>query len=108
MKKFEQILADYEQAEIDILKKVKEVFLDVNDIAPKFNATISTTYSKLNGNSVIMYHEKLILADFYMNFKINIRKMFEHLYFLFFINRKNMKNIKLKFEKRTNANSFTE
>jgi len=63
MKKFEQILADYEQAEIDILKKVKEVFIDVKDIAPKFNATISTTYSKLNGNSVIMHHEKIILAD---------------------------------------------
>lgn len=63
MKKFEQILTDYEQAEIDILKKVKEVFIDVKDIAPKFNATISTTYSKLNGNSVIMHHEKVILAD---------------------------------------------
>lgn len=63
MKKFEQILAEYEQAEIDILKKVKEAFIDVKDIAPKFNATISTTYSKLNGNSVIMHHEKVILAD---------------------------------------------
>lgn len=113
MKKFEQILTDYEQAEIDILKKVKEVFIDVKDIAPKFNATISTTYSKLNGNSVIMYHEKLILADLtrmdkkpltdYEEFLINFskfieeNKIFRQDYFLKIIHKDNI-GIKKRFK----------
>lgn len=63
MKNFDNILNEYEQIEKELLRKVKEQFIDVNSVAPKFNATKSTTYSKLNGNTVLLHHEKLILAE---------------------------------------------
>lgn len=63
MKKIEKLLYGYQQAEIEMLQKVKDLLLDVNDIAPKINATVSTTYSKLNGNCAILHHEKLIIAE---------------------------------------------
>lgn len=63
MKNFDKILNEYEQIEKELLRKVKEQFIEVNSVAPKFNTTKSTTYSKLNGNTVLLHHEKLILAE---------------------------------------------
>lgn len=113
MKKFENLLFKYEQTEKEILQKVRELDLDAKDIAIKIDATVSTTYSKLNGRSAILHHEKLILADIikidkkpltdYEEFLTNLskfieeNKIFKQAYFLAIIQKDNI-GIKKRFK----------
>jgi hypothetical protein len=113
MKKFEILLINYEQAEKDILQKVRDLDLDVKDIAKKIDATVSTTYSKLNGRSAILHHENLILADIikfenkpltnYEEYLTNLssfieeNKIFKQVYFLSIIQKDNI-GIKKRFK----------
>lgn len=63
MKKFENILADYKAVKAEIEQKIKFADLDVNDVSKKLEASVSTTYSKLNGGNGLIHKDYIILSD---------------------------------------------
>lgn len=113
MKVFEQLLQKYNQSKEEIFSKIKDADLDVKDVSKKINASVSTTYSKLNGNADLLHQDYVIIADIlkidtvnlrnYADFLISIstfietNKMFRQDYFLNIIDKDNI-GIKKRFK----------
>lgn len=113
MKKFENILNDYNATKQKIQDRVKVTDFEIKDIARRLEVSVSTAYSKLNGGDVMIHKDFLVLADllnidkkplleyytFLESFSkfIEENKLFKQLYFLGIIEKDNI-GIKKRFK----------
>lgn len=113
MRKFENILNDYNATKQKIQDRIKVTDFEIKDIARRLEVSVSTAYSKLNGGDVMIHKDFLILADllsidkkplieystFLESFSkfIEENKLFKQLYFLGIIDKDNI-GIKKRFK----------
>ena len=113
MRKFENILNDYNATKQKIQNRIKVTDFEIKDIARRLEVSVSTDYSKLNGGDVMIYKDFLVLADllnidkkplleyytFLESFSkfIEENKLFKQLYFLGIIEKDNI-GIKKRFK----------
>ena len=113
MRKFENILNDYNATKQKIQDRIKVTDFEIKDIARRLEVSVSTTYSKLNGGDVMIHKDFLVLADllnidkkplieyytFLESFSkfIEENKLFKQLYFLGIIDKDNI-GIKKRFK----------
>lgn len=113
MRKFENILNDYNTTKQKIQDRIKVTDFEIKDIARRLEVSVSTAYSKLNGGDVMIHKDFLILADllsidkkplieyytFLESFSkfIEENKLFKQLYFLGIIDKDNI-GIKKRFK----------
>ncbi|MFN3852187.1 MAG: hypothetical protein ACK4NY_22320 [Spirosomataceae bacterium] len=113
MRKFENILNDYNATKQKIQDRIKVTDFEIKDIARRLEVSVSTAYSKLNGGDVMIYKDFLVLADllnidkkplleyytFLESFSkfIEENKLFKQLYFLGIIEKDNI-GIKKRFK----------
>lgn len=112
MRKFENILNDYNATKQKIQVRIKVTDFEIKDIARRLEVSVSTAYSKLNGGDVMIHKDFLVLADllnidkkplleyytFLESFSkfIEENKLFKQLYFLGIIEKDNI-GIKKRF-----------
>ncbi|GAB2621342.1 hypothetical protein GCM10027035_16860 [Emticicia sediminis] len=113
MRKFENILNDYNATKQKIQDRIKVTDFEIKDIARRLEVSVSTAYSKLNGGDVMIHKDFLVLADllnidkkplleyytFLESFSkfIEENKLFKQLYFLGIIEKDNI-GIKKRFK----------
>lgn len=113
MRKFENILNDYNATKQMIQDRIKVTDFEIKDIARRLEVSVSTAYSKLNGGDVMIHKDFLVLADllnidkkplveyytFLESFSkfIEENKLFKQLYFLGIIEKDNI-GIKKRFK----------
>ena len=113
MRKFENILNDYNATKQKIQDRIKVTDFEIKDIARRLEVSVSTAYSKLNGGDVMIHKDFLVLADllnidkkplleyytFLESFSkfIEENKLFKQLYFLGIIDKDNI-GIKKRFK----------
>ncbi|WP_305952689.1 hypothetical protein [Emticicia oligotrophica] len=113
MRKFENILDDYNATKQKIQDSIKVTDFEIKDIARRLEVSVSTAYSKLNGGDVMIHKDFLVLADllnidkkplaeyytFLESFSkfIEENKLFKQLYFLGIIDKDNI-GIKKRFK----------
>lgn len=113
MRKFENILNDYNTTKQKIQDRIKVTDFEIKDIARRLEVSVSTAYSKLNGGDVMIHKDFLVLADllnidkkplleyytFLESFSkfIEENKLFKQLYFLGIIEKDNI-GIKKRFK----------
>lgn len=113
MRKFENILNDYNVTKQKIQDRIKVTDFEIKDIARRLEVSVSTAYSKLNGGDVMIYKDFVVLADllnidkkplieyyiFLESFSkfIEENKLFKQLYFLGIIDKDNI-GIKKRFK----------
>lgn len=113
MRKFENILHDYNATKQQIQERIRVTDFDVKDVSKKLGVSVSTTYSKLNGGDVMIHKDYLVLADLlnmdkkplieYYTFLESFSKfieendLFKQLYFLGIIEKDNI-GIKKRFK----------
>lgn len=113
MRKFENILNDYNATKQKIQDRIKITDFEIKDIARRLEVSVSTAYSKLNGGDVMIHKDFLVLADllnidkkplleyytFLESFSkfIEENKLFKQLYFLGIIEKDNI-GIKKRFK----------
>jgi hypothetical protein len=110
---FEQLLQKYILAKEQVYANMKVADLDVKDISKMLDSSISTAYSKLNGNADLLHQDYIIIAEIlkmdtthlknYADFLIRLstfiqtNKMFRQDYFLNIIEKDNI-GIKKRFK----------
>lgn len=113
MRKFENILNDYNATKQKIQDRTKVTDFEIKDIAKRLEVSVSTAYSKLNGGDVMIHKDFVVLADllnidkkplieyyiFLESFSkfIEENKLFKQLYFLGIIDKDNI-GIKKRFK----------
>ncbi|WP_435357689.1 hypothetical protein [Emticicia sp. SJ17W-69] len=113
MRKFENILNDYNATKQKIQDRIKVTDFEIRDIAKRLDVSVSTAYSKLNGGDIMIHKDFLVLADllnidkkpiveyytFLESFSkfIEENKLFKQLYFLGIIDKDNI-GIKKRFK----------
>lgn len=113
MRKFENILNDYNATKQKIQDRIKVTDFEIKDIAKRLEVSVSTAYSKLNGGDVMIHKDFVVLADllnidkkplieyyiFLESFSkfIEENKLFKQLYFLGIIDKDNI-GIKKRFK----------
>lgn len=113
MRKFENILNDYNATKQKIQDRIKVTDFEIKDIARRLEVSVSTAYSKLNGGDVMIHKDFLVLAEllsidkkplieyytFLESFSkfIEENKLFKQLYFLGIIDKDNI-GIKKRFK----------
>lgn len=113
MRKFENILYDYNATKQKIQDRIKVTDFEIKDISRRLEVSVSTAYSKLNGGDVMIHKDFLVLAEllsidkkplieyytFLESFSkfIEENKLFKQLYFLGIIDKDNI-GIKKRFK----------